>query len=50
MSEINRDDSEIRGSKPTKKIKTNYTAPKDLMDEIRHSWDHDDVISKRREN
>jgi len=29
------DDNDIRGSKPTKKIKTNYTAPKDLMDEIR---------------
>lgn len=46
----NRDDNDIRGSKPTKKIKTNYTAPKDLMDEIRHSGDHEDAMSKRREN
>ena len=30
-------------------MKTSYTAPKDLIDEIRKSGDHDEPILKKRE-
>ena len=35
------------GSRPTKKVKTSITAPKDVLDEIRQSGDHDEPMQKK---
>ena len=44
------DADDLFGSRPTKKVKTGYTAPKEVMDEIRQSGDHDEPMQKKSQS
>ncbi len=39
--------SEIPGSRVTKKLKPSYTAPREIMEEVKNAGDHEEVMPRR---